>query len=138
MARLSEYKYELCVEICKRIEEGENIKQILSSKNKSYPDFTTWCRWKNENDELHNLYTRSIQNKAEMIDAKIDEILDEVRTKKLEVPQARLIIDTLKWKAGKYYPKMFGDKVDLTSDGKELKQNAPITIQINGNNLELE
>lgn len=137
MARLSEYKYELCVEICKRIEEGENIRQILSS-NKAYPDFTTWCRWKNEHDELRNLYTSSIQNKAEMIDAIIDETLDDVKTKKLEAPQARVIIDTLKWKAAKYYPKMFGDKVDLTSDGKELKQNAPITIQINGNNLELE
>lgn len=137
MARLSEYDFELCKEICKRIEEGENIKQILSS-NKSYPDFTTWCRWKNEHDELHNLYTRSIQNKAEMIDAKIDEVLDEVKMNKLEVPQARLIIDTLKWKAGKYYPKMFGDKVDVTSGGDKLKTNAPVTIQINGNNLELE
>ena len=84
MARLSEYDFELCKEICKRIEEGENIKQILSS-NKSYPDFTTWCRWKNEHDELHNLYTRSIQNKAEMIDAKIDEVLDEVKMNELEV-----------------------------------------------------
>ncbi len=137
MARLSEYDFELCKEICKRIEEGENIKQILSS-NKSYPDFTTWCRWKNENDELRNLYISSIQNKAEMIDAKIDEVLDEVKMNELEVPQARLIIDTLKWKAAKYYPKMFGDKVDVTSGGDKLKTNAPVTIQINGNNLELE
>ena len=33
---------------------------------------------------------------------------------------ARVLIDTLKWKASKYYPKMFGDKLDVTTDGEKI------------------
>lgn len=55
MARKSEYSFKLCQEVCKRVSEGETIKDVLASK-KEYPDFTTWCKWKRENIELENLY----------------------------------------------------------------------------------
>ncbi|HYD91927.1 MAG TPA: hypothetical protein VEA37_10630, partial [Flavobacterium sp.] len=81
---------------------------------------TTWCRWKRENDELYNLYTRSIQDKAESVDEEIDQIMSEIKAKDIDPATGRLLIDTLKWKAAKYYPKMFGEKIDMTTDGKEL------------------
>ena len=55
MARLTEYDYNLCVEICERVSLGEHIKDVLDSIE-SYPTFPTWCRWKREHDELFNLY----------------------------------------------------------------------------------
>jgi len=110
MARLTEYNLDLCIEICEQIADGKNIKKVLLSKEE-YPNFTTWCRWKRENDELNNLYVRSIQDKAESVDEKIDEVLEKVENKELDYVAGRLLIDTLKWKAGKYYPKMFGDKI---------------------------
>lgn len=130
MARLSEYDFELCKKVCKRVSEGETIKAVLASK-KEYPDFTTWCRWRRENDELHHLYTRSIQDKAESVDCRIDEIMYKLETGELEPAQARVLIDTLKWKAAKYYPKMFGDKqqIDHTSDGEKI--NIPVAQWVN-------
>lgn len=119
MARLSEYNLEMCVEICKEVADGLNIKKVLASK-KEYPDFSTWCRWKREHDELNNLYVRSINDKAESIDDEIDNIMAEVRAGKLDYGTGRLLIDTLKWKAAKYYPKMFGEKIEhdlKSSDG---------------------
>ena len=128
MARLSEYDFELSKEICERVSNGERIKFILKSSDK-YPSFPTWCKWKRENPELLNLYTCSIQDKAESIDDDIDEILEDVKKGILDPTQARVIIDTLKWKSSKYYPKMFGDssKIDVTTNGKEI--NAPISIE---------
>ena len=122
MARLNEYNYDLCLEICEQVAEGSNIKKILTSKD-NYPNFTTWCRWRRENEELNNLYVRSIQDKAESVDEKIDDIMDRVEKKELDYVAGRLLIDTLKWKAAKYYPKMFGDKVqtDITTDGKQIE-----------------
>lgn len=127
MARPSEYNFDLCVEVCKEVANGFNVKTVLSSKSE-YPDFSTWCKWKRENDELFNLYTRSIQDKAESVDEEIDHIMSEVRAGDIDAPTGRLLIDTLKWKAAKYYPKMFGDKVDHTTNGKDLPASIPVMI----------
>ena len=119
MARISDYSFEVCVGICERISNGESIKAILKSDD-NYPSFQTWCKWRRENDELLDLYTRSIQDKAESVDSEIDNIIEELKDRTLDPASARVIIDTLKWKASKYYPKMFGDKIDanLNHEGK--------------------
>lgn len=126
MARPSEYNYDLCVEVCIEVANGFNIKTVLSSKQE-YPDFSTWCKWKRENEELSNLYTRSIQDKAESVDEEIDHIMSEVKAGVIDASTGRLLLDTLKWKAGKYYPKMFGDKVQQEHTG-EIKTTAPTII----------
>lgn len=126
MARPSEYNYEMCVEICSKVAEGFNIKTVLKGKNE-YPTFQTWCNWKREHNELFDLYTRSIQDKAESVDEEIDLIISEVRYGDLEPAQGRIIIDTLKWKASKYYPKMFGDKAQIEHSG-EIKGNTAIPV----------
>lgn len=122
MARLTEYSLEICTEICERVSLGEHIKAVLDSKDE-YPTFPTWCRWKRENDELFNLYARSIQDKADMVTSEISDTMSDLRHGRIDAPTARVLIDTLKWFASKFYPKMYGDKVDITSDGKQLPQN---------------
>lgn len=119
--RPSTYDFELCKEICHEVAEGKNIKDVLDSSDK-YPSFPTWCSWKNDHNELFNLYIKAIQDKSESVLQEIDQILEEAKNKKISYAIARLMIDTLKWKAAKFYPKMFGDSVsvDLTSDGDPL------------------
>lgn len=121
MARLTEYNFDLCVEICERIVLGEHIKPILDSNDK-YPTFPTWCKWKRENNELFNLYTRSIQDKSEMLMFEINQTMTDVKNGTLDASQGRLIIDTYKWLAGKFYPKMYGDKqqIDHTTNGESI------------------
>lgn len=127
MARPSEYDFSLCEEVCDRIADGENIKTVLDSDDR-YPSFPTWCKWKREHSELFNLYVNSIQDKGDSVDAKIDEIWKECREGTIEASTANVLIQTLKWKAAKYYPKMFGDNknVDLTTGGEKLNQPTPI------------
>jgi hypothetical protein len=122
----SKYDFNLCVEVCERVSNGERIKKVLESDDR-FPTFPTWCRWKREHDELFNLYTRSIQDKAECVDDEIDDIVQQVREGLIDPSSARVIIDTLKWKAAKYYPKMFGDKssVDITTKGESI--NKPLS-----------
>jgi hypothetical protein len=127
MARPSEYNFDMCKEICDEVANGANIKNVLNSR-KEYPDFSTWCRWKRENDELYNLYVRSIQDKAESVDAQMDEIWDGCKNGLYDPATARLLIDTLKWKAGKYYPKMFGDKIDHTTDGEKIQSTVIVNL----------
>ena len=127
MARLTEYDYNLCVEICERVSLGEHIKDVLDSIE-SYPTFPTWCRWKREHDELFNLYTRSIQDKSEMLIFEINETMNDLKDKTIDASQARVLIDTYKWLASKYYPKMFGDKLDLTSKDEKIESKDPLEL----------
>ena len=117
MARPSEYKFDLCIEICNKIADGQNIKTILNGDEK-YPSFPTWCKWKRENAELLNLYVNSIQDKSESVDAQIDEIWEGCKNGLYDASIANVLIQTLKWKASKYYPKMFGDKVQQEHSGE--------------------
>lgn len=127
MARLTEYDYNLCVEICERVSLGEHIKDVLDSIE-SYPTFPTWCRWKREHDELFNLYTRSIQDKSEMVIFEINQTMSDLKSNLIDASQARVLIDTYKWLASKYYPKMFGDKLDLTSKDEKIESKDPLEL----------
>ena len=123
--RPSTYDFELCKKICNEVADGKNIKAVLSSQDK-YPVWSTFRIWKQEHIELSTLYIGSIQDKAESVDEQIDNIMNEVHTGKIEPAVANVMMQTLKWKAAKYYPKMFGDSkaVDITTNGESLK--API------------
>tara|TARA_R110000850_G_scaffold99167_1_gene205584 strand:- start:688 stop:1083 length:396 start_codon:yes stop_codon:yes gene_type:complete len=123
--RPSTYDFELCKEICNEVADGKNIKAVLSSSDK-YPVWSTFRIWKQEHIELSTLYIGSIQDKAESVDEQIDTIMKEVHDGTIEPAVANVMMQTLKWKAAKYYPKMFGDSkaVDITTNGESLK--API------------
>jgi hypothetical protein len=121
MARPSNYNYDLCVEICSKVSEGDNIKSVLESKEE-YPSFPTFCKWKRENEELFNLYINSHQDKAIGIEQEMDDLKDMLLTGKIDPSTYNTIVQTLKWKAAKFYAKVFGDNkvIDLTVDDKTM------------------
>jgi hypothetical protein len=129
MARLSEYNYDDCEDICEEVANGRNIIDVLDSNN-DFPSWSTFRRWKNEHQELQTLYVKAIQDKSEAVIFEIDEICQELRSGKLEASVANVLIQTLKWKAAKFYPKMFGDNknVDMTTKGQSVNQDTKIVF----------
>lgn len=128
MARPNTYDFEMCKTICAEVAEGFNIKTILKSKEE-YPTFQTWCNWKRDNPELFDLYVKAMQDKAESEIEEIDHVYDMLKAGELEPSVANVLIQTKKWTASKFYPKMFGDKTDITTNGKEI-QSVPTTMQV--------
>jgi cell shape-determining protein MreC len=110
MARPSEYDFEICVEICDQLAEGLNIKRILDSKE-SYPNWSTFRRWKQNNEELRTLYINSQQDKAIALENELDDLRDLLSTKEIDASTYNVLAQTIKWKMAKFYPKVFGDKV---------------------------
>ena len=121
MARPSEYDFTLCEEICELIANGGSVRSILAAKE-HYPDFTTWCRWKRNNEELRNLYVNAQQDKAESLIDNIIKVRDMALNGEIEPSVANVVMQTDKWLSSKYYPKMFGDKIDHTSGGEKINQ----------------
>ncbi len=119
--RPNTYSFEMAKDICDLVKDGMNIKEALKSKE-DYPTFQTWCNWKRDNSELFDLYINAIQDKSESVICEIDEISKDLRNGILEPSTANVLIQTLKWKAAKFYPKMFGEKsqVDHTSGGEKI------------------
>lgn len=115
MARPSEYDFELCKTICDQVADGENIIAIL--KESSYPAWSTFRRWKNENEELRTLYVNSQQDKGIALEGEIDDVMASLKDGEIEAAAANVLIQTLKWKMAKFYPKMFGDKLDVEQSG---------------------
>lgn len=128
MARLHEYNFELCVEICEQVSLGGNIKAILNTKE-VYPSFPTFCTWKRSNYELFNLYVSVHQDKAVALEEEMDIYRDMLIAKEIDASTYNVLVQTLKWKMAKFYPKVFGEKkeVDVTTNGDSIN-TTPTTI----------
>lgn len=117
-ARPVEYSEELFLTICDRLSEGESLRKICEDED--MPVKSSVLRWIRDKKELRDQYARA---KEESSDAWADELVDLIKDTKAdsnEIQKARLQIDTMKWLMSKQRPKKYGDKLDLTSDGKVL------------------
>ena len=127
MARPSEYNFELCKEICELIADGGYIMEVLESNDK-YPSWSTFRTWKRENIELQTLYVNAQQDKTEPIISNIKKVQQMALTGEIDASTANVVMQTDKWLASKFYPKMYGDKTDITSNGETIK--APAIIEL--------
>ena len=127
MARPSEYNIELCKEICELIANGGHIIQVLQSNDK-YPSWSTFRTWKRDNIELQTLYVNAQQDKTEPIINDIVMVQQMALRGEIDASTANVVMQTNKWLASKFYPKMYGDKTDITSNGETIK--SPAVIQL--------
>ena len=67
-------------------------------------------------EKIRATYEDAKMSRAHFYASKIEEILEDVETGKIEPNVARVSIDARKWLAAKMYPKFFSDKVQLQHD----------------------
>ena len=111
------YKQDIINEICTRVINGEKLSFVVKDEN--YPCRATIDNWCNEDKELLGKYAHAREAHAFNIGVfQIDQVVDEIRNGKLDPAQSRVILDALKWQASKFYPKMFGDKIQQEHSGE--------------------
>jgi transposase len=79
-------------------------------------DPSTITRWLQDESRVA-LRTQYAHAREAQADAFADEIVDVARDKVRDPAQARVLIDALKWAAGKRKPKVYGDKVTTEHSG---------------------
>jgi hypothetical protein len=120
---------EVFEKIIARIAQGEALTTIL--RTEGMPHYSTVCDWLSEDAALADRYTRARLAQADLL---TEEMLEEARMTTAENAQAkRLLIDVLKWRAGKLRPKVYGDKLDVTSDGEKISGFTTLLTQLKGN-----
>ena len=116
--------------IINELAKGKSLLKILRN-NKKLPSRRYIYEWLNPNNERYdaefrNNYIQAREDSADVDADKIEKIVEDVRNEKLRPDQARVMGDLLKWTAGKKKPKKYGDKLDLTTAGKELTQQVTV------------
>lgn len=116
--------------IIKEIATGRSLREILNT-DPGMPDRAIIYEWLNSQNkkfdaEFLNNYTRAKEESAESDVEKIEEIVELVRNGSIKPDQGRVMGDLLKWTAGKKKPKKYGDRVDLTTNGKDITSQVTI------------
>lgn len=122
----SKFDIEKVYRICDMVADGANIKKACKENDISYNAFRDWRK---DNEVVSNLYVKAVQDKGDSVDAEIDRILEMLEKGDVDASTANVMIQTYKWKASKYYPKMFGQNssIDLTTQGEKIT-GSPIII----------
>ena len=129
--RPSKYTDKLADKICQMIAQGQSVRSICVKKDMI--SMQTFFRWLRENDKFREQYARACEERSYMHAEDIIEIADNATNdymEKLEgngyifnsenVQRSRLRIDTRKWLMSKLNPKVYGDKLDMTTNGNDI------------------
>lgn len=135
VGRPSKYTNKLADKICQMIAQGQSVRSICAKKDMI--SMQTFFRWLRENDKFREQYARACEERLYMHTEEILEIADDARNDYMEklddsgnllgytlngehVQRSRLRIDTRKWLMAKQNPKVYGDKLDMTTNGNDI------------------
>lgn len=139
------YSLDLAIKICDAISESQMGLKRLCLENDWMPSSSTIKKWiredtkENDSDKegFSTLYARAKEEQADSLVEEMLDIADDTTKDTLAgefgehgnavaVARARLQVDTRKFIAAKLKPKKYGDKLDLTTDGKEITSSVPV------------
>lgn len=103
--------------ILERIEAGESENSACKAEEMARSTF----RQAVLRSESGVNYARALTGLAEVQVEQIEKTIQDMRDGTLKADVGRIEVDARKWLASKFLPKRYGDKVDVTSDGKEIK-----------------
>lgn len=130
------YSQEIADTICTRLSEGESLRSIC--KCEDMPAMSTVMKWLTEEDKKKFLeqYVKARDMWADAVFEELFEIADDGKNDFIEtndpenhgyrtngevVARSRLRVDTRKWALARMNPKKYGDKMDVTSDNKQIE-----------------
>ncbi len=136
--RPSSLNQEIANKLCTEIASTSRSLRTIC-KDEGMPSISSVFRWLSDenNKDFREQYARAKECQADIFVEEIIDIADDKTTDTLagengesgnsvSVQRARLQIDSRKWVAGKQKPKKYGEKLDLTSDGKEIHSLVPV------------
>lgn len=140
MAYTPEEIEEVFTTICNKIDkEGLSLRKAIEPRD--MPSSQTFYKWLEEDEEKSKQYTYVCARRADFLADEILEIADEsnadawvgddgtTRIDGQAVQRSKLMVDTRKWLMSKMHPKKYGNKVDVTSDGKQIKQVPAVKVE---------
>lgn len=122
MGRPSSYSQTIADDICERLANGESLRRICLTPD--YPRQATVFRWLTAHEEFREQYRVAREAQADTLADEIIDIADgkrgEYEDGDADVQRDKLAVHARQWVAAKLKPRVYGDKLDLTSGGDKL------------------
>ena len=127
------WSQELADRVCEKIAQGYSMRTVCTPDD--MPSISTLFKWIREKPEFSQQYARATEERTEAMAEDILDIADDGSNDLMTIQKgdasyevenrevtnrSRLRVDTRKWLMSKMKPKKYGEKLDLTSDGKAL------------------
>ncbi len=131
--RPSKYTSEIAARICDRITQGESLRSIC--KTPGMPSPSQVCKWLNAYSEFSGQYARAREAAGDAAYEDIVEIERQLKDKQIDAHTARVLIDSIKWRASKLKPQLYGDHQQVLIGGglkvasRDLVDGAPQWIK---------
>lgn len=139
MGRPTKFTQDLADKICETIATSNKGLRTIAAENDI--TVTTIMKWLSENKKFSEQYARAKEDQADYLIEEMLVIADNTTNDTIHVEneaggydmpnhewinRSKLRVDVRKFIAAKLKPKKYGDKIDVTTDGKEIKQ--PVII----------
>lgn len=131
--RPSIYSQELANVICGKIAKGMSLRAVC--REEEMPALSVVEKWvaEKKHDGFAEQYAEARASQAQHLFDELLEIADDEAQDKItldgkevvntaRIHRARLRVDTRKWYLSKVLPKIYGDKLDMTTNGKDIAQ----------------
>ncbi len=137
--RPSDYTQELADKICSQLSEGISLRTVCLADD--MPDKSTIFRWFREKPIFKDQYVQAKEESADAQHEDLAEIGNEaiIEAKTVNEKAANAVVsayklkaDNLKWSMSKMKPKKYGDKLDLSNNGKDFP--TPLLHVLRNNN----
>lgn len=132
MAYSLEQKETILTTIFSKIEQGMSARKAIIEAEISSQTFWSWI---DNDEEKSKQYARACEARADYVFEEILQIADD-KTNDFKafvgvnaIQRDKVKIDARKWWLSKVMPKKYGDRIDMTTNGKDLP-SAPSSIQV--------
>jgi hypothetical protein len=93
------------------IQTGRSLRQVC--KDDGMPHFTTVLRWVASDADFAIKYTRARVAQADTLFDRMEEVEEAVSAGTMDSHAARVVLDSMRWRASKLAPKVYGDRLDV-------------------------
>ncbi len=98
--------------VFRQLEDGESLISIC--KQKGYPTKETIWSWVKDSPIHYARYMRARQAQADGVVDKMHEVERRVSEGTLDAGAARVMLESMRWRAAKLAPKVYGDRLDVS------------------------
>lgn len=99
-------------QIMSQLETGKSLVQVCKQDN--MPDRETVSRWMRDEPGFAARYAHARAMQADTLFAEMASIEDKVTVGSMDSHAARVVLDSMRWRASKLAPKVYGDRLDVS------------------------
>jgi len=112
MAYVAEQVTDIQQRLVAEIQTGRSLRQVCTDEG--MPHFTTVLRWVALDADFASKYARARTAQADTLFDRMEAVEEAVANGTMDSHAARVVLDSMRWRASKLAPKVYGDRLDVS------------------------